>query len=996
MSGHYLRFPHCAGDAVVFTARDEVWRASLSDGRAEPLSADGARVAWPRLSPDGSTVAWTSWQTGHPEVFAGSRRLTFWSHKTTRTRGWSPDGDLLAISAVHEGLNRHTWAYAISPAGRIRRLPYGPVGDLAMRDGAVVLLSGGMSREPAYFKRYRGGTNGRLWVAADGQEFVRVHADLRGHFASPMLIGERLAFLSDHEGVGNVYSSRLDGSDLTRHTHHTDFYARNATSDGARIVYQHAGELWILDSLQAEPRPLAIRLPVVQDAVRSVATAADLVTIEPDGHGRTSVVDVRGTIHRVSHDNGIVVGIAAEPGERGRLPKPLGDEAVVWVSEGEHLPELRVSQSQGVLRLAGGRIGRVEEISAAPDGSAVAVATRDGRLLHVSVPGGDVTEVAFSEYGPVTDLAFAPDSRRLAWSEPGPPPLRRIWVAELADFTMRQVTDGRFEDWAPVFTRDGTQLAFLSRRCFDPVHDQIVLDLSFPLACKPFIVRLSDGTMEALPVPEGRYSCLRPTEQGLAWLRHPLTGAVGDRVLVADSDGGGSTLEGMTLPSKETSIIRTGVECFAPNPTGRHALIRSQGTWEMVDLREPDATTKIDLSGIHLEIDQRAEWRQAYTELARAVRHDFWDRDMAGIDWDAVIRRYRPLIDKVATPDDFSDVLWEVVAELATSHAYVISPMAGGRRVGFLGGDVEADETGQWRITRILRSVPGDARAQSPLDAAGLMVGDVLLSIDGKEIDSSAGPQALLAGTVGKDVTLEVSTAGRTRRTTVCPIADEEALRYHALISERRSYVDELSGGRVGYLHLADMVGNGWAQFHRDMRVEFTKDALVMDLRCNQGGHAGELIVEKLLRRVKAWRIPRYGRPWPIPADSPRGPVIACVDENAGSDGEIAADLIRALGIGPIVGTRTWGGAVGFGEPYRLVDGTVITIPATALWLESSGLGMENHGIEPDIEVVVTPQQWATGYDSQLDIAVATALQALTDTPPARPPSPTRGGRRAG
>ncbi len=246
----------------------------------------------------------------------------------------------------------------------------------------------------------------------------------------------------------------------------------------------------------------------------------------------------------------------------------------------------------------------------------------------------------------------------------------------------------------------------------------------------------------------------------------------------------------------------------------------------------------------------------------------------------------------------------------------------------------------------------------------------------------------MLVGAVGKAVELTVSPAqgGPPRRVVVVPLGDEERLRYQDWVAGRRRRVRELSDGRVGYLHVPDMMGAGWAQFHRDLRVEMAADALVVDVRGNRGGHVSELVVEKLARRIIGWNVPRGLRPETYPSDAPHGPIVAVADEHSGSDGDIVTAAIRILHLGAVVGTRTWGGVIGIDGAHHLVDGTAITVPRHATWLDTYGWDVENHGVDPDVEVVISPDDWARGADPQLDTAVQLALQSLATRPALTPP----------
>jgi len=225
----------------------------------------------------------------------------------------------------------------------------------------------------------------------------------------------------------------------------------------------------------------------------------------------------------------------------------------------------------------------------------------------------------------------------------------------------------------------------------------------------------------------------------------------------------------------------------------------------------------------------------------------------------------------------------------------------------------------------------------------------------------------------------------------VVPLRSERRLRYQDWVTGRRRLVRELSRGRLGYLHIPDMMGEGWAHFHRDMRTEMARDGLIFDVRGNSGGHISELIVEKLSRRVIAWDLGRYLLPGTYPQEARHGPLVTVADEFAGSDGDIVTAAIRLLGLGPVVGTRTWGGVIGIEGRQGLVDGTSITVPRFAFWFSEYGWGVENYGVDPDVEVLISPDDGAAGRDPQLETAVQLALDALAKQPPPEPPDTSTG-----
>ena len=1076
----YLRYPHVHGELVAFVAGDGVWLAPAGGGRAWRLSADAAQVSHPRFSRDGTRVAWTSWRDGKPEVYTADAegddeaRLTYWGDDRTRVAGWTSAGEVLAVTAAGQPEARFSWAYAVPLQGEPpRRLPFGPVNDLFLADAGTALLTGRLDEDPAYWKRYRGGSGGKLWVAsAEDPLFTRVLAGIGGQLAGPMLIGGRLFFLSDYEGTGNIYSCALDGSGLTRHTDHDGMYARNPSTDGHRIVYHVAGDIWMLDGPDAPgPHRIDVSLgsPAAARAPRLVTAADHLGELDCDRTGQASVVEVRGTVHWLTHKDGPARALHVDPEARARLPRVLGETGkVAWVTDAAGPDALEVRTVAGEprsVRLAEGLLGTVTSLAASPDGATVAVAAHDGRLLVVDVDpedpegpdgSGRVTELAASDDGAITGLSWSPDSAWLAWSQPGPRPLSRIRMARVADPLMVEVTDGRFADTDPVFTADGLYLAFLSVRSFDPVYDAQSFDLSFPFGSRPYLVPLAahtpspfgpvpggrpltqdppdqdkddsserivvsvdaDGLPDrvvGVPVPEARYSGLGAVKDGLAWLRVPVRGVLGESAADLDDAATRPALERYDLRKREITELVEELDWFDVSGDGTRLVVKDRGELRVLpadgdgdDRSSADAVT-VDLSRARFQADPAALWRHAYAEAGRIMRRDFWVADMSGVDWDGVLESYRPLLDRIRGSGDFADLLWEVVAELGTSHAYVTSagddfyffPARGGpAAVGQLGADLSRDASGRWLVDRVLPGESSDPRARSPLAAPGVAVrpGDEVVAVDGQPVDPVRGPWPLLAGTAGQPVELTVRPpSGPERAVVVVPLRDERRLRYQDWVAGRRALVRELSEGRVGYLHIPDMVGEGWAHFHRDLRTELKFDALVMDVRGNHGGHTSQLVAEKLARRVVGWEMGRWVRPVSYPEDARRGPLVTVTDEFAASDGDIITAVIRLLDLGPVVGTRTWGGVIGIESipGHELVDGTHMTVPRYAGFYGEFGWSVENHGVEPDVEVLISPEDWMAGRDPQLETAVRLALEALEKQPAAMPPGLPAGRSKA-
>jgi tricorn protease len=948
----YLRFPHIRGDQLTFVAENDVWLAGADGGQARRLTAEAVPVARPRLSGDGTLLAWMSRRHGEPEVFlipvAGGtpRQLTFFGHPATMLLGFGPDDRVLVTSAGSQAFRSFSWAYAIDVSDGAdptpRRLPYGPVSSVAIGDPAVVVGSAFM-RDPAHWKRYRGGMAGRFWLdASGGGEFTELLGELAGPKTSPTWTGGRLAFLADFEGHGNVYSVAADGSDLRRHTDHDTFYARQLSGDGSRLVYQHAGQVWLLDSLEPEARPRQLDIDLGSSrslrAVTQIKVAEHLGDLDVDVTGRASAIEVRGNIIWLTHRNGPAKVLAAASGVRHRLPAVLaaanagGQASVAYISDAEGDDAIEIAAADGAVRRFGaGRVGRVLELVASPDGATLAAATHDGRLLAIATADGAITELEANPNGDPTHLAFSPDSRWLAYSaaEPTGEELRSIRLVELASGQITAVTSHRFRDTSPAFSLDGKYLAFLSARTFDPVYDAHVFDLAFPLAIRPYLVTLAAatpspfdpelrgqgedvpdgdsstgdsstgnsssgdgapgdgapgdsaagrGTVQPItvdladlaqrvvpfPVAAGRLADLRAAKDGLIWTDSPVAGELGESRNPDDDIR--PSLQRWDFGKRKRVELASRVDDFAVSGNGAKLVVRDAKALNLVPAdRKPaedgEDTVSIDLDRIRLTVDPPAEWRQMVDETGRLMRDHYWIEDMADLEWAAQVDKYRPLVDQLGSRDDLSDLLWEINGETGTSHAYEGLPATPDPMLApaFLGADLDRDEQGRWRIIRIIAGDNSSRNARSPLTAPGVgaQPGDLILAVNGRPV-GPGGPAELLLGTADKPVELRLSRDGVERSVVLRPLSGEQELRYLDWVAGRRAAVHQASDGRIGYVHVPDMVSSGWAAFHRDLRVEIARDALVVDTRDNSGGHTSQLIIEKLARRVLGWVTGRH------------------------------------------------------------------------------------------------------------------------------------------
>lgn len=1083
----YLRHPAIWQDTLVFVSEDDLWTVSVEGGRASRLTAGVGETATPRFSPDGRHLAFAGREEGPWEVYCmpaeggPPQRLTYQA-MACRVSGWTRDGrGVLYASAAERAFRRDEWMHVIVPGeGLPSRLPLGPASALSFGPGEASVL-GRNTAEPARWKRYRGGTIGQIWVDVDGQGRYTRLSRLEGNLASPCWVGDRIYFIADHEGVGNVYSCLPDGSDLHRHSDHESYYARALSTDGRRLVYHAGADIYLLDPADPHPRKIDIRLSSshTQRNRRFVSAGRYLhsVDLTPDGSGLA--ITTRGKAFVFSNWEGAVRQLGETDGVRYRL--------LTWLSCGKRLVGAVADEGpeEGLVLFApsgeGGRleprrlddlqVGRVLSIEACPKRARVLITTHRNEIAIIDLEGERPTVRCLdaSSYGRIAGTDWSPDGTWVAYGYCDSVQTTKIKLCRVETGETFDATTPVLHDFNPSFDPKGRYLYFVGQRDFDPVHDQLQFELGFPRGARPFLLTLqndvpspfipqprplvadkkkdkeekgtdsavdadagdaeggsdADGDatepdqkglqidleglpqrVVAFPVSEARYARVVGLEKKVLFSWFPIEGT--RNVTGTDPAGPRGVLEAYDFEGQKQDRVVDGISSFAVTRDGKTMLIRAASRLRVLKAGEKPSESKsgtgnaskasrqsgwIDLDRVKVSVRPSAEWQQMFREAWRLQKEHFWVEDMSGVDWDAIYTRYRPLVDRVGTRSEFSDLLWELQGELGTSHAYEY----GGEyragpdyKQGFLGVDWRVDESGRYVVARVVKGDPWDARASSPLmtPSADVQPGDVVLAINGLAVGGSVSPGARLVNLSGSDVELQVQRGEETRSVVVKASSDERPARYREWVIEKRQLVHARSGGRVGYIHIPDMGAEGFAEFHRSYLVEHDREALLIDVRYNGGGNVSGLLLEKLARRRLGYDFPRWGAPVPYPQESPRGPMVALTNEHAGSDGDMFSHAFKMLKLGPLLGTRTWGGVIGIWPRHTLADGTVTTQPEFSFFFDDVGWQIENYGTDPDIEIENAPQDYVQTRDAQLERAIDEALAILEANPP-HTPSPT-------
>jgi tricorn protease len=476
----YLRYPTLCNGTIAFVCDDDVWRVDASGGIARRLTAGLGEPGAPALSPDGKWIAFVGRDEQHPEVYlmasdGGPARRMTWLGSDVIVRGWTPEGRILFVSTYGQPFFRNYRAFTLPIEGGMPQpIPLGQVNHLAFGPGDARVI-GRNTSDPARWKRYRGGTAGHLWIDATGSGEFRRMTELSGNITCPMWIGQRIYYLSDAEGVGNAYSCRPDGSDQRRHTDHDAFYARNAHTDGTRIVYQCGADIWQFDPAQDATMRVPIEVPSPRtQAARKFAEAADNLAgfhVHPCGH--SLAIEARGKLFTFALWEGAVRQHGVAEGVRYRYGQWLADgETLVAISD-ETREERLVVFHNGAVKTLPWDLGRVIAMRAAPSGRRIALANHRHEVLVADLDENTFAVIDRSDSGRTEELAWSADGAWLAYTFWTSPRHSAIKLFEVSSATGTLVTDPEFRDYSPAFDPRGQYLYFLSLRTFDPVYDSV-------------------------------------------------------------------------------------------------------------------------------------------------------------------------------------------------------------------------------------------------------------------------------------------------------------------------------------------------------------------------------------------------------------------------------------------------------------------------------------------------------------------------------------------
>ena len=902
------------------------------------------------------------------------------------------------------------------------------------------------------WKRYRGGRTTPVWIADLASAAIEKVPRANSTDQAPMWVADTVFFISDRDGPASLYAYDTHTKQVARRVENRGLDIKSASAGPGGIVYAQFGALHLYDLTTGRDAAVAITLGGELSATLphfvSVGDQLQHAAISPTG--ARAVFEGRGEIITVPAKKGDARDVTNSSGVTERYPSWSPDgQTIAYLSDaggnGYRL-ELRAQSGMGDARAIalGGDDTYYYGPTWSPDGKSIAYSTSRGEIWYADVASGKTTKVdtdPFGDQGRVP-LSWSPDSKWLAYPRSIGNRLSAVFVYDVAKGAAAQVTDGMSDARAPAFDASGKYLYFVASTDAGPASDfsmmtfdhpvtrslyAVVLrkDLPSPLApesdeekaktdstakdsakasgatARPAPVTIDfdaiDQRTVALPPPPRNYVSVRAGKTGIVILAEAPLVPVDQQ-----NEPTGATVYKFDLTERKTDQILENVAELDVSHDGEKILYKQRDTWAIASLSAPIKAGEgvLATSNIQVATDPRAEWEDMYHEAFRLQRAFFYDPSYHGLDLAATERFYAKYLDGLGDRLDLDYLLREAFGNLTVGHLFVFSSGGGPSRApanGLLGADYTS-ANGRWRFARVYAGENWNPDLRAPLTQPGVnvQVGEYLLAVNGRDVTAGENVDHALEGLAGKQTVLRVgpnANGDGARDVTVVPVRNDLMLRHLAWIDANRKTVERLSGGKLAYIYVPNTANEGYTRFNRYFFAQQDKLGAVVDERFNGGGNIADYMIE-YLRRMEPFNLvtSRWGEDVPIPAGAIYGPKAMLINEYSGSGGDELPWLFRRFKVGPLVGTRTWGGLVGIGGYPTLMDGGFVTAPRIALWSAEGEYAVENVGVAPDVEVEFDPGAWRAGHDPQLERAVALVMAELAKNPPKtykRPAFPT-------
>jgi len=1027
----YYQYPTIHSETIVFSAEGDLWTVPVSGGLAQRLTTHHGEETNAVISPDGKTLAFTGSYEGPAELYTmpitGGLpvRWTYEASSSTATT-WMPNGDLVYTTSQYSTLPNLQLVIVDIKSKVKNRIELNQASEASFDDsGNTVYFV-----RPAYHrnvtKRYKGGTARKIWKFTLGtDEAIELSDKYAGESHHPMWWNGRVYFITDRDGIMNIWSMTDEGADLVQHTAQDSFDVRYASLSEGRIVYQVGADLWVYNTTSGNDKLIPITLASDMDQLREkwVKNPSQYITsVNLHPNGEQIVITSRGRVFVTPANAGRMVQLSRKEGVRYRDAVFSADgKDIVTLSDesGEFefmkIPATGIGNHQTLTD--NGEILRFTGVPS-PDGKWLVYRdhNRDGWLLNIE--NGSQKIISTNREG-VRNFSWSPDSKWLTFEQDALNSFTQINIYGIDKGESFPITTDRANSTNSAWSPDGKFIYFLSDRNFrslvgspwgsrqpEPYFDRKIkiyelalqkgvrslfrpADELYSGSDKPASDNVTvaidkDGIVQRIrevPVEPGNYRGLAVNDQALYFLSRETGIGAKTHLMALKVSNEGDKATTLTEDIRSYELSEDGKKLMIRK--GNNFFVTKAGTSSISKIND----SKVDLSSWSFSMDPREDWRQIFTDAWRMERDYFYDPGMHGVDWDGMYQKYLPLVDRITTRRELSDLIGRFVGELSALHTSVRGGdlRSGDDRltVASLGARFSRQPDG-YRIEHIYIADSDYPNEASPLADPYLdvNVGDVITHVNGSSSLSETDLGALFRNQVGKQVRIGLkSPKTGDRDIIVTPLGNEYGLRYRDWEHSRRLKVDEMGEGKIGYVHLQAMGSNDISQWYKEFYPSYNRKGLIIDVRNNRGGNIESFILEKLLRKAWFYWKGRVGEPYPNMQYAFTGHMVVLVNANTASDGEAFAEGFRRLDMGKIIGTRTWGGEIWLGSANRLSDGGLARAPMSGVYgLESKWL-IEGHGVDPDIVVDNLPHATFMGQDAQLDAAIQHLKDLISEDP---------------
>jgi tricorn protease len=1042
----YYQAPSIWKNKVVFVSEDELWHTSLSTKKshAQRLSTGIGSISNPCISTDGKNVAFISSQEGGKEVFfmpilgGIAKRLTFFGSTKTYIVSWKNKNEIIISTSFFQPFKYLNEIFTLNVNNRtLKKIKIGTANYISYGQHSCpnqcVIQTNGDNLNYGYWKQYGGGLAGDILIDQKGDRNFKRLINIDGNLSSPIWIGNRIYFLSDHENIGGIYSCTIEGLDLTKEVMHKEFYIRQLSHDYNNLVYKSGPDIYTYNTKDKTNKIIEFHYPGSgSQKIKKLINMKEYVedcSVHPNCDHLA--VSARGKIMIMS---------------KGKRYYQVGQrrsnkyKKIIWLKNGSHLLLVKrdieedtieiynVEKNYVVNRIANINMGIVIFIKESPIKKEFILTNHKGEILLISLSDKNkVRRIDTDRLETIYNFDWSKDGQWIIYSYSVSRHIKKIKITNIESNKSYDLSDPVLIDKDPIFSSCGEFVYFLGKREFNPRHDEVYFNISFVNETKPYLIILNNKSSSPFKKTEKALDCITSEDKDISRSNKKDTNLAIDlkniksRIVPFPMEDG--NFQQIVSSKNKLLVVKSITNHFSENShheeeSHTNILISynltTHKTEELtrnilkiisvsqdnesifyIDLygnigcikhddkqdEDQDTTTPrddwLDLSKISLFINPVDEWLQIFNESWRLQKDFFWNNNMNNINWKEIKQRYQSILSRIGSRSELNDLLWEMQGELKTSHAYVVggdiksSPQYD---QGFLGAEFKYNKKRKaYSINNIIKGDTWTSKYHSPFMTPGINIqeGDFIHSIDKQKLSERNPPEVFLTNKSYKNVSIEISRKKYDKKKTIFvkALSSESQIRYKEWVGSNKEYIHKISEDKFGYIHIPNMEAEGYSEFIKYFLQECEKQALIIDVRFNSGGYISPLILEKLSRRRLGYDISRWHGNFNYPLESTTGIMVALVNEYTASDGDIFSHSFRMLNLGPLIGKRTWGGVVGIEPRHYLIDKGYTTQPEYSFFFKDIGLKVENYGVEPDIEIDNTPRSNEGGKDLQLEYA---------------------------